>query len=574
MSALREPVLVADDDDRVAGLFTLALRRAGYEVLRARDGVEALEIISRQPIGLLVLDSRMPRMAGPAVIDALRAGAATERLPIIMVTADADVDARVRGLDAGADDYLAKPVDMGELVARVRTHLRSKAVWSDANRRELEERGRVLSGIAEIDPAGRPEEIAAQVATLLLRISGCAFAAVLEFVPNGPIVPLAVASALTGREAASAGPPTGAALSESDEFLRTKAAGGPWIEILTDRPRSGFLGGFELDAVVIAPLRDAGSLFGLVILGLDPADRRDGEGARAGLLSGAIDAARLVGAALAPAERQLGASPQREHLAGILADRAFAPVFQPIVRLASGDVVGHEALTRYDDGTRPDLRFAEAARVGLGLDYEVAALALSIEASRRLPGGTWLSVNVSPALIVEGQRLAALLEGTSRAIVLELTEHAVIDDYPTVRGALDRLRPLARVAVDDAGAGFASLRHILELRPDLVKLDISLTRGIEADPIRQSLIAGLAHFATTAGFDLLGEAIETKAEADSLKSLGVGLGQGFLFGRPAPVDPVVASRNQLANGILVASAGPGRRHRQRRTAPAQGEPVA
>jgi EAL domain-containing protein (putative c-di-GMP-specific phosphodiesterase class I)/CheY-like chemotaxis protein len=562
VTTLREPVLVADDDDRVAGLFALALRRAGYEVLRARDGVEALEMIARQPVGLLVLDNRMPRLAGQGVIDALRADPATQRLPIIMVTAEAEVDARVRSLDAGADDYLAKPVDMQELVARVRTHLRSQAVWSNANRREMEERSRVLGGIADLTPVGRPEEIAAQVATQLLGISGCAFAAVLEFVPNGSIVPLAVASALVaGGRAGTA--PVGAPLGEQDEFLRTKAAGGPWIEILDDRPRSGFLGELELDAVVLAPLRHAGSLFGLVILGLDPAGRGDGEAARAGMLSAAIDASRLVGAILAQARLPDDVSRRREELAKILAERAFYPVFQPIVALPGGVVVGHEALTRFRDGTRPDLRFAEAARVGLGLDYELATAQLTIEASRELPEGTWLSVNVSPELVIEGRRLQALLAGAPRVIVLELTEHAAIEDYPTFSRALDRFRPTARVAVDDAGAGFASLRHILELGPNLVKLDVSLTRGIETDPVRQALIAGLVHFAAKAGFDLLGEAIETRAEAGSLASLGVGFGQGYLFGRPAPVDQAESLQAPQPRGIPVLPAPRARGRRPR-----------
>ena len=561
MSALREPVLIADDDDRVAGLFALALRRAGYQVLRARDGVEALEMIARQPVGLLVLDSRMPRLTGPGVIDALRAAPATERLPIIMVTADADVDARVRGLDAGADDYLAKPVDVDELVARVRTHLRSKSVWSDAHRRELDERARVLAGIADIAPGGRREDIAAEVVSHLLGISRCAFAAVLEFVPDGPIIPLAVAMSSPDRAAASTVLPAAAPLPDGDEFLRTKAAGGPWIEILADRPSSGFLGTLELDAVVLAPLRSAGSLFGLVVLGLDPAAHVDGEAARAGLLSGAIDSARLVGAILSPAERSDDASRVRDVLAGVLADRAFAPVFQPIVTLSSGDIVGHEALTRFADGMRPDLRFAEAARVGLGLDFELATIGLALEASRELPEGTWLAVNVSPELVLEGHRLRTLLESASRAVSLELTEHAAIDDYATVRGALDRLRPLARVAVDDAGAGFASLRHILELGPDLVKLDASLVRGLEGDPIRQSLIAGLAHFAATAGFDLLGEAIETMSEARTLASLGVQLGQGYLFGRPVAVDEMTPPQVLIAPPVR---ASPQRRARLRR----------
>ena len=92
-----------------------------------------------------------------------------------------------------------------------------------------------------------------------------------------------------------------------------------------------------------------------------------------------------------------------------------------------------------------------------------------------------------------------------------------------------------KVSVDDAGAGFASLRHILELKPDFVKLDVALVRGIEADPARQALIVGLCHFAARTGAILIAEGIETAAEAETVRGLGVPFGQGYLLGRPGPL---------------------------------------
>ena len=100
-----------------------------------------------------------------------------------------------------------------------------------------------------------------------------------------------------------------------------------------------------------------------------------------------------------------------------------------------------------------------------------------------------------------------------------------------MRAALTHL-PHVRLAVDDAGAGFASLRHILELRPDFVKLDIGLVRGVNADPARAAMVAGVCHFASVTGTRLIAEGVETQAEADSLRVLGVELAQGYLFGRP------------------------------------------
>jgi EAL domain-containing protein (putative c-di-GMP-specific phosphodiesterase class I) len=123
----------------------------------------------------------------------------------------------------------------------------------------------------------------------------------------------------------------------------------------------------------------------------------------------------------------------------------------------------------------------------------------------------------------------------ARPLALEVTEHVPIEDYSELRRALLECGP-AHVAVDDAGAGYASLRHILELQPDVVKLDIGLVRNIDSDPARQALVAGLVHYAQTAGLRLIGEGVETEAERDTLRALGVPLGQGYLFGRPAPLD--------------------------------------
>jgi EAL domain-containing protein (putative c-di-GMP-specific phosphodiesterase class I) len=213
--------------------------------------------------------------------------------------------------------------------------------------------------------------------------------------------------------------------------------------------------------------------------------------------------------------------------------RAFGTVFQPIVNLESGAVVGHEALTRFTDGTRPDTRFVEAAHAGLALDYELAAIRTAIEQAANLPRGGFLGLNISPDVLAEaGPGLRSALRQPIKPIVLEVTEHAAILDYGRVRTVVEGLTAI-RLAVDDAGAGYASLRHILELAPDFVKLDISLVRGIEHDPLRQSLIAGLVHYAARSGISLIAEGIEQPAEAETMRSLGVELGQGYLFGRPA-----------------------------------------
>jgi EAL domain-containing protein (putative c-di-GMP-specific phosphodiesterase class I) len=137
--------------------------------------------------------------------------------------------------------------------------------------------------------------------------------------------------------------------------------------------------------------------------------------------------------------------------------------------------------------------------------------------------------------VLDRERVRSFIEMAGTPLILELTEHARIEDYVALRQALASYGPGTLLAVDDAGAGYASLRHILELRPAFVKLDISIVRGIETDPVRQALVSGLVYFAGHTGSEMIAEGIETEAEANTLRVLGIRLGQGFLFGRPEPV---------------------------------------
>ena len=204
------------------------------------------------------------------------------------------------------------------------------------------------------------------------------------------------------------------------------------------------------------------------------------------------------------------------------------------MKLETRAIVGFEALTRFDDGARPDVRFAEAAGAARGLDFELATLRAAVADGARLPGDVFLSINVSPQFVLHGdRRLRQLIKGSTRPLVLELTEHVPIDDYRLVRNALAKLGDVG-LAVDDAGSGYASLRHILELRPTYVKLDISLVRGIDGDDVRQALAAGLQYFASRTGCGLIAEGVESREEADVLQGLGIEFAQGYLFGRPEP----------------------------------------
>lgn len=218
-------------------------------------------------------------------------------------------------------------------------------------------------------------------------------------------------------------------------------------------------------------------------------------------------------------------------------------VFQPIVDLQTHDVVGLEALARFPPADPdPQSWFAEAAAVGLRAELEVSAVRAALRALPELPRGSYLSVNVSPDVLTSDECLDALRQAPADRLVIEVTEHAPVQDYLGVGQALEPLRRRgARLAVDDAGAGFASLRHILRLAPDIIKLDIALTRDIDRDRARRALASGLIAFASEMGATIVAEGIETDGEITTLRELGVRFGQGFFLAKPSAPDPAMAT---------------------------------
>jgi EAL domain-containing protein (putative c-di-GMP-specific phosphodiesterase class I) len=163
-------------------------------------------------------------------------------------------------------------------------------------------------------------------------------------------------------------------------------------------------------------------------------------------------------------------------------------VYQPIWKIGLGRPVGFECLARFLPAPprSPDKWFAEAAETGLGTVLELLAIKLALSAASALPSDIYVSVNASPETIMSGELAGAMNGLPEERIVLEITEHAYVEDYDGLLRALQPLRDRGvRLAVDDAGAGYSSLQHILQLRPDLIKLDMDLTRNIDLDPARR-----------------------------------------------------------------------------------------
>ena len=186
--------------------------------------------------------------------------------------------------------------------------------------------------------------------------------------------------------------------------------------------------------------------------------------------------------------------------------------------------------------------------MGLGVELELVAIRAALARLDALPAGVRLSLNVSPAALLTPELVEALAAVPGARLALELTEHAPVEDYAALGAALAGLRSRGvQLMIDDAGAGFASLRHVLGLHPDAIKLDLSLTRDIDSDPVRRALAASLVAFAREIGATIVAEGIETRAELEALRALGVTHGQGYYLARPGPGPGPVPGRVALGD---------------------------
>jgi EAL domain-containing protein (putative c-di-GMP-specific phosphodiesterase class I) len=235
----------------------------------------------------------------------------------------------------------------------------------------------------------------------------------------------------------------------------------------------------------------------------------------------------------------------------VLAERRFRPVFQPIYDLADGRLLAVEAVTRFDGvpDRSPDRWFAAAHAAGLGVELELAAIEAALHGAQGLPTGVRLSCNASPATVAD-QRLVELVRAhPGRPLTMEITEHAVIEDYPLLREALAALVCLGvELAVDDAGAGFASLQHIVQLEPDVIKLDMSLTQDVASSPLRRALAASIVDFTERSGARLVVEGVETVEDLTAWAALGAQAVQGFAVGRPGLLP--AAPRSALLDTLV------------------------
>lgn len=241
----------------------------------------------------------------------------------------------------------------------------------------------------------------------------------------------------------------------------------------------------------------------------------------------------------------------RQQLEAIIAARDINILCQPIVDLDSGQLIAAEALARFPGppDRPPDVWFGLAHQSGLGVPLQLLAVELAVGLLDELPAHVRLCINAGPDAILAAELPAILEQAGAERVVLELTEHLEIASYDQLRRALSELREHGTtLAVDDTGAGVASMAHIVKLAPDLIKLDRAFTTGIDIDPVRRSVAGAFVTLAGETGANIVAEGIETAAELDTVRQLGIQYGQGYFIARPAPVSSLVRTYTHVRTG--------------------------
>ncbi|HET6963525.1 MAG TPA: EAL domain-containing response regulator [Acidimicrobiales bacterium] len=507
-------VLVVDDDAVSRSVVAGVLRQAGLRTVEADSGFAALEVLAEWAVDAALVDHSMPGMSGLELTKRIRQLPDFQLTPILFLSSADSPSTRLAALKAGATDFMVKPLPFEEVVARLEAQMQLSARWGSTVK-GLQQRAATVAGLAGLGAEGNPTVVSRLICERISRAHGGAGVCIFSWAERSGEPSLL---AVSGRRPE--------VLREAGAVLGLRGEAGPWIEY----PSQWGGGSSSPGWVVCAPLRRRQVTVGVLAI--------EGQGAsQEEMMAAGMDyaptVALLLGAALTESRRT---RESREMVERTLATGAFQPLFQPIVQISSGDVLGYEALTRLTSGDPIIQLLTEANEAGIRAQCEVDLLAAALRDARELPDA-WVSVNLSPSVVVERTEELATLISTSRCeVVVELTENERIEDYVSVRDALARLGDQVRLSVDDTGSGYASLRHVIDLHPHFLKLDRSWISGLDRDQTRQALVAGMVAFCRHTDTEMIAEGVETESELATLRELDVRLAQGYLLGRPEPAN--------------------------------------
>jgi diguanylate cyclase (GGDEF)-like protein len=549
------PILVAADDDISRLMLVETLEQAGFTTVAVADGAAALDAIISRSLSLALLDVDMPHLDGYDICRAVRAAKGLQYLPVVIITGHDDAESITRAYEAGATDFISKPVNWTLLPHRVRYILRNAE--ADQKLRHLAYHdpltglpnghalaGLVASAIADAGRSGTDEG----VALLHLGVQACGRIRSIFGPDEGDAALNAVAARLVTavrgglRSAAHAT----VARIDGDRFgISLRATG---IHQTAKQLADLILAAFGHSVTC----RDHQFFLAPAIgIALHPDHGREPELLIAHAAAAKLHAVRNDAAGPVIYSNEIG-NRARDGLAleaalreAVRSER-LTLCFQPKIRLHDDSLAGVEALLRWYD---PDLgevspsRFIPLAEEsGLILDigrWVIRAACRQVMNWRNEGFESTIAVNVSarqfahddPAAIIRDATAACGI--TPRSIVVEITESALITDFARVQTGLAAVRALGcRVAIDDFGTGYSSLAYLNRLPVDELKIDRSFVSSLGSDTVDAAICAAILTLARTLGLTVTAEGVETDSQLEWLRRHRCDEAQGFLFARP------------------------------------------
>jgi len=549
-----ERILIVDDDEDVLLIVQTILDNAGYETLTARNGREGVEKALEAHPQAVLLDVMMPELSGWEVCTTLKSAPETRQIPIALLTVKSEIRDLITGMQVGADDYITKPFTRKKLLSTVQRLLDEKRDatpgFLTTENEELRFQNLLFDAVTELPTV--PVIIDALRDRLLdNREMGVLYIDVEQYSHIEETYGWEVFDGLLRHTARTLKRMVGTVFATED-FIAVNRAGGSDFYVFASldggddsvtrlqrkaRQVEESLRGSLDEAFGARIHKRIGVFVGHALLRPNPQMRVER------LVYRALRSA--IGVATTKEEERQAAL--RESFRTILRTRSIRTVYQPIFRLDALDVFGHEALTRGPADTAfesPELLFQFAGENES--TWELEKLCLASSASHYASeNGRRLFINVEAdavaALAREGPQAVAPLFGRSHPVVLEVTERSAIRDVPVFRSALARLRELGfQIAIDDLGGGHARMGTFSPLDFDFVKLDMSLVRDMDKHPMKQRLVKSITELCREHNTKVIGEGVETEAEAKALINLGCDLLQGYLIAKPAPpfCDPL------------------------------------
>jgi len=532
-------ILVIDDDDDLTASVAAVLTDNGYEVLTASSGEQGLELAFTGHPHLILLDVTMPGMDGHQVCRELQFGY-TKDIPVVFLTARTELTHMMEASRSGASAYITKPFRTDHLLRTISDVLQDASVYHD------DITGLPTLANVQID-VQRMLFDHGQLGVIYVSLDGVQ---ALEQLQGFEVVDDVYRIIGEGLEEARG------ELIRDEDFVSISSLGDAFLIVLSPSRRTGFIA--KEDLLVVKQRLAKDLLFRL------EAELESRHLAKVDLFVGSsrltqspkIRFKRALLDAIARATQSIEAERDeiRHRLRGefeaVMTGELISCVFQPIVNLHDFEAIGFELLSRgplESELHRPDALFDIARTEGRVTELDRLCRRTASKAGEALPLDCLRFVNTEPLTMFLHSHGASfvseIVEATTSSLrgltVIEITENCMIDDFDRMRDIVRQLRAHGfRVAIDDAGAGYAGLQTMVEIEPDFIKLDMSLIRGVDSSIVKQRLVRTLRDFCRDAAITLIAEGIETHKQLDTLRELGVSHGQGFLFGHPGSKQPL------------------------------------